>query len=396
MKYRYTDKFFMWLSSRIPQACSRDSIQDFLTFKRIPDHNPWLDLIRVIGIFVVLFYHGQIGYVGRDALARFIRWVDVSPFLVLSGYLIGRYLIRRHNKPFFLFNYLVSRALRILPTYYTVAALTAFGVFPFYSVEIEHIWKSFFIHIFMLHDYISSDINIAFWYLGVQEKFYIIAPLLVFILFRLRSFYLISFLFITLILMSFGLRTLKYISIGMPSQFNAAFFFEILTPFHLRLEPFILGLTVAIIEQYRRGGLGLSIWLSKKVLFWCFFAWFLLGGFQAFRTSVSFWDSSFIPLLSALLFTVFIVGCVALSNENLPGESFFRIIAHLSYTLYLVHFPLIPVSVEIAKNFVYETISFWFIYLLLSFLIALIVHFTVEKPFLYLRNFVSYKFYGRD
>lgn len=54
--------------------------------------------------------------------------------------------------------------------------------------------------------------------------------------------------------------------------------------------------------------------------------------------------------------------------------------ARLSYTLYLVHFPLIPSALAVAS--VYGSEFFWPTYLGTSLGVATLLHLAIEKPFL--------------
>lgn len=97
------------------------------SFAKLAHHNPWLDLLWTIAIFLVLLRHGsrfENNGLSDGFLANLFKngWVGVDLFFVLAGYLIACALIRR-SKPhggFFPKGYFKDRILRIVPTNYAV------------------------------------------------------------------------------------------------------------------------------------------------------------------------------------------------------------------------------------------------------------------------------------
>ena len=82
--------------------------------------------------------------------------------------------------------------------------------------------------------------------------------------------------------------------------------------------------------------------------------------------------------------------CAAsLSGLRLRFTSFFRVNARLSYALYLVHFPLLPLAFALGHQ--QHPLTFWISYICLSYAVALLVHFGIEKPFLTLKNKLNEK-----
>src|SRR5690606_20858790 len=142
------------------------------SFAQQASHNPWLDLLRTAAIFLVLLRHGSRSEgngLSDGFLANLFKngWVGVDFFFVLSGYLIASGIIRRSssNGGFCPTGYIKDRILRIVPAYYVVLILCVVGVFPSAAEVSAH---SFFAHLFFLQDYTGSDINVAFWSLGVE------------------------------------------------------------------------------------------------------------------------------------------------------------------------------------------------------------------------------------
>jgi peptidoglycan/LPS O-acetylase OafA/YrhL len=105
-----------------------------------------------------------------------------------------------------------------------------------------------------------------------------------------------------------------------------------------------------------------------------------------FLKSIALFDAAAQPMIIALLFGCMVLGATCMSGQACPGEKVWRPISRLSYSLYLVHFPLIPVSLTAASALQPWPVSFWIIYLATAFAAAAWLHFVVEKPFLILKD----------
>ena len=127
--------------------------------------------------------------VGRDAATSQINgWIGVDLFFVLSGFLISAGIIRRPSTTgnFRFGRYIARRALRILSAYYAMLAIAAAGAIPFYAVGEDMLSFRIVYHALFLQDYLRSNIILAFWSLGFEEKFYIAAPFVLVPLLALR------------------------------------------------------------------------------------------------------------------------------------------------------------------------------------------------------------------
>jgi peptidoglycan/LPS O-acetylase OafA/YrhL len=81
-----------------------------------------------------------------------------------------------------------------------------------------------------------------------------------------------------------------------------------------------------------------------------------------------------------------VLGAVLSAHRPLPCAPAARVLATLSYTLYLVHFPLLPLAMALGRTSQYPLAAFWIAFLGLSTLAALALHLAVERPFLNLRD----------
>ena len=125
--------------------------------------------------------------------------------------------------------------------------------------------------------------------------------------------------------------------------------------------------------------------------FWLGAAAFLLVSTTGVMMSdITWWDETLQPLVVALGFGGMTFGSLFGGG---PGSIFRSAVlfffARVSYTLYLVHFPLIPLSIKMATDMAPEEsvfFVFFVIYLTLSIAVALLLHYCVEKPFLLVKD----------
>lgn len=130
-----------------------------------------LDGLRTIAFLAVFFHH---------ALAVKLLWAGVDLFFVLSGFLITGILLRQRTSPGYFRTFYYRRFLRIFPPYYLVLAL-AFALlpqarpdWPWYALYLSNIHSSFF----------TADVAPALlpmWSLAIEEQFYVLWPLVVFL-----------------------------------------------------------------------------------------------------------------------------------------------------------------------------------------------------------------------
>ena len=358
-----------------------------------PRINPWLDLVRSLAILLVLFRHGEqaLANAGREPsgfLDVFFRngWIGVDLFFVLSGYLIARHLISAgvDSGRFSLSRYLATRGLRIIPAYFAVIALILVGAFPLYVIPSDLLLFRVIYHAFFMQDYLPSNINVVFWSLGVEEKFYLLAPLLLLGLLRLRSRALQGMLLLALFLIPVVCRAESFLRAPAGLEY-VQFFYIFRSPFHMTLEGLMVGVALAVaqhaglIRTSRRAGF-VIMFLSIAVLF----TWLASHDFMA---ELGAFDAIVQPSLIALLAGLLTLGAIQLGKTRMPFARPVNMLARLSYSLYLIHFPLIPFVVAVAAP--KGVMVFWAFYLISSMLAAFLLYLLVERPFLLLKDRIS-------
>jgi len=158
-----------------------------------PNHYNALTGIRAIAAYMVYLYHYNLYPIFTNSilLQDFIQelHIGVSIFFVLSGFLITyRYYNKVDLTKYFFKKYFVNRIARIYPVYFLLTTLTFIYIlrYPDYGVapELPLISKYLFNLIFVrgfLFKIIYSGIGQG-WSLTVEECFYIVAPMVIFLM----------------------------------------------------------------------------------------------------------------------------------------------------------------------------------------------------------------------
>ncbi len=373
------------------------------------NHITTLDGLRAFAIILVLFRHGVIFFLYQQGMdhapddAYLLRifvngWVGVDLFFVLSGFLISRSFFSGHRPPFKV--YLYKRALRIIPAYYTVLALCVVGFFPFYSMASEDIGFRVFYHALFLQDYLRSDINVVFWSLGVEEKFYLLAPFIMMAVMRLYQTARIKmalFVFAALIVAGIGARALGFYLAGTPDTY-LEFFMTTRSPFHACIEPLVIGMMIAFAERLAADKVrGISPERARLMFFGGFAAIAFMMGASEFMASIGWYDAVFQPFLIAVAMGAMVLGAVFGGAPCFLGARPLRFVAKISYALYLVHLPLWPLSYALLRSAPGEAVDmallplFLLIFFTISGLAATALYMLIERPFLQIKDALAKK-----
>ena len=357
-----------------------------------PADNAWLDCLRALAIALVLLRHGQ-RVLDMGPAASFIEvisingWAGVDLFFVLSGYLVTTGLLRRYSAHGFidLSQFAVKRIRRIVPAYFAVLTLVLIGYFPSFAVPEENLGTRVLYHLFFLQDVFPSDINVIFWSLGVEAKYYALVPFLLLPILRITSLRLILCLGILAVLLGPAVRWLVYANTQISDY--QGFWQTLRSPFYACLEPFALGFLVAVLEQ--RGVLRLGPKAASMLFFGALGILAVFLGSHVLLDDIGIWDATGQPLFLALLFAALVVAAINMKPMQSQYEPIFRFGARISYSLYLVHFPLIPLSVSLTTALGLGVPAFWMLYTGISIAHALIILAYIEIPFMKPKSRVS-------
>jgi peptidoglycan/LPS O-acetylase OafA/YrhL len=149
---------------------------------------PGLEGLRAVAALLVIFHHART----HRLWGVLEGWNGVTLFFVLSGFLITTLALREEEERGALRwrAFVVRRGFRILPIYFASLALYAIVM---YSIGFGGSHRSVFTH--ALPWYLSPFPEVPFytrthivfslaWSLGIEEKFYLLWPLLAFVLLR--------------------------------------------------------------------------------------------------------------------------------------------------------------------------------------------------------------------
>lgn len=143
--------------------------EQFLALKRFPA----LDGVRAIAALMVVFFH----YGGPGVLQG---WLGVQIFFVLSGFLITTLLLREQARTgrISLLDFYRRRAFRILPVYLVVLVVTAAGLLVAGQFWQNPLGRDFPLYLTFLNEFGHGGAYGQSWSLGVEQKFYLVWPLL--------------------------------------------------------------------------------------------------------------------------------------------------------------------------------------------------------------------------
>ena len=309
---------------------------------------PALDGLRALSILLVVFFHAG----GPDIRG----WIGVHIFFVLSGFLITTLLLREretHGR-ISLRAFYVRRFFRIIPIYYIVLCayvpiiLLMHDAFRWAELKLALPYLFTF-----MQEYRPTASGMVFgqaWSLGIEEKFYLLWPLLIILLFPFKR--------LSTILVLVLCVTWFFIPYGMISNYGSLFLGSLLAIVLARS-------TVASIrEPLARVPTTLALLLALAA--YAFF-WYRSNLFLVFSAA-----------------TALLIGTLVLHSSWLRSVleyPWIVIIGKRSYSMYLIHV-LVLHAVEKLMAAVHA--RQWYTVVpatyLLSFLGATILFYLVERP----------------
>jgi peptidoglycan/LPS O-acetylase OafA/YrhL len=212
-----------------------------LTERRIPE----LDGLRGVAVLSVMLCHFSIFWLPHSSewmKLAFRGWIGVDLFFVLSGFLITGILIDTKGSRSFFRSFYARRALRILPVYYislavvfTMASVTS--GFMAKSLRGEQAWYWLYVSNWRTAFGHSYNVLSHFWSVSIEEQFYAVWPLIVFLVPRRK----LGWICVAAVAVSLGLRNLPIVQAIASTHPDFPYR---LTP--LRLDSLAVGALVAV------------------------------------------------------------------------------------------------------------------------------------------------------
>lgn len=319
-------------------------------------------------------------------------WLGVDLFFVLSGFLITHHLIHRwpsNNTKRYIYNYFKKRALRILPLYISILLIAVLGLIPYFKPDYTISYLSVFVHAIFMQDYVYfASILVPLWSLGVEEKFYLVAPILVYLFTKFKATNIVG---VGIIVILSIVVTRSWLLMEATSLSYAEFFWQYRAPFHFSIAGIFAGSLVAVIHNQLKDR-ELNINQLKLLGYASVLTLAVILTVDRWLESANWLMTNIIIFLSSICFAILIYCCItAKPNTDTKIHIILRFIAKLAFPLYLVHLMLLPMAKVIAAS-ISDSISvsgfgiFLIIYIGLSFVCAVILHLAVEKPFLNIKD----------
>ncbi len=373
--------------------------------RRVRAHIPALDGLRGLAILLVVFHHAWFGLhsatvpdVVVQRLAYF-GWAGVDLFFVLSGFLITGILLDTKESPHYFRNFYMRRVLRIFPAYYAFLVLLFF-VLPrtglMYPQEAAQLtanqpwYWSYTVNVLLGREgWPATPWNTGhLWSLAVEEQFYLVWPVLVFLLSRRPLMWLAATTIIgAFVLRVFLVRWQLFSPIGI----------HVLTlP---RLDTLAMGAFLAI-QVREPGGLSrMSRWARPAIA----------TGAVVIVTLLSLTRfSSEGPIMETAGYSAiaFVAGglLIRAASDDSPGrrlralwrQPVMRFFGQYSYCIYIVHYPVVLLVTRyagiadrippIGGSLLPANLVFLAVVILCSTAIALVSWHLLEKPFLRLKD----------
>jgi peptidoglycan/LPS O-acetylase OafA/YrhL len=292
-------------------------------------YRPDVDGLRAVGVLSVLAFH---------AFPRIVPggFIGVDVFFVISGFLIGGIIFRSLAAGSFSFlEFYAKRVRRIFPAL-IVVLLAALGIgwWTLYDDEFRQLWNhvaggaGFLANIFEWRESGYFDALTAekpllhLWSLGVEEQFYFVWPLMLWVAWKLRMNLVFPILLVGLISFALNIWVVRF---STPAAFYSPFtrFWELSAGSFLAVWPR---------PKYQSSLLRETSAICGALL--------VVAGLFAFSSAREYpgWRA-LVPTIGACL--LIMAGPKSFVSRNLLANPFAIWIGLISYPLYLWHWPLI-------------------------------------------------------
>lgn len=316
-------------------------------------NRPPLTGIRAFGVTSVLVYHSNFStFPGA--------WQSLGMFFTLSGFLITAMLLKEgeRNERISLKNFYSRRAVRLLPPLVlTSALLVIYCAFHPVARAAERVWGDIAGALFYFADYRSALGHEPFWgyfaqtwSLSVEEQFYVIWAVMLVVAVGTRKLRMATVMAVLGILLSAADR---FWILQTAHPYHHATFARVYYAFDTRADALFLGCLLGIVavgghlEDWRgtaRRALSLAAAGCAAFVVWI--------GFEVppgSRSMLEWWMPA-AEIAWCVIIAYFVVNPKGIGSRFV-GLGLFVFVGDMSYTLYLVHWPVYVALLPGRSNF---------------------------------------------
>jgi peptidoglycan/LPS O-acetylase OafA/YrhL len=357
------------------------------------------DVLRALAILLVMGYHLP----GGRFLPTFwtcwgqFGWLGVDIFFVLSGYLIGTELLKpvHAGKSPDLRVFYIKRLFRILPAFWVVLALYALAPGLREAPSMAPLWRFLTFTMNFGLDFNTARSFSHAWSLCVEEHFYLVLPLLVLLLRKVRRSWLPAAIVAGIVLGGTLLRHGLWVDWKTHDGDIFAFMQSIYYPSYTRLDGLVMGVGLAAIRLFHGD---IFQWFARPWIAFPAATVFLTAALaMAARNGIVPDEIGAIALYPLFAFAVTLLLAGMLQQEprlrvlRLTGLPF---IAAISYSLYLSQKLVFHADEMLLPAAWLQGWSGVPIYYASAIAVAAALYFIVERPFMVLRRAVLEKLAG--
>ena len=359
-----------------------------------------LDVLRFLAITMVLIEHGRTllkPLTEKTEILKLGGFWGVELFFVLSGFLIGRILLRLYEPEADfdlkkLYSFWKRRWYRTLPNYYIILIINLIIAYSLSSAQLpfsEYIpFFFFFQNMYTEHPRFFGEA----WSLAVEECFYISFPMLLFLTNKIVGKIISEkrmFVACILIVLFFSNNMRMIVVWGSDPLWDQGIRKIVL----LRLDSILTGVLFAWFNLYYRE----IFYRYRYKMFFIALVLLSMSFYNYYADKLyieeqhSFYSKTFYFLLTSTGFALclpFADSVKKMKKRSFSGK-FITLISIISYSIYLTHYSLvlrILRQFDPLNNNIYTSIILYLLYLLLSIIISLLLYKFFEKPFMELRD----------